>query len=141
MALFVASTLTAQTTTSCNPANCKKASQCTTSGNALINLMAAISSGQYATTTETTTKKPNCNPKACSKAQKGSARLVATSMEEGASYTMNPTAISTKKEVANCDPALCAKICAGIPNCSPKDCAKACAKKAGLSGEKATTKL
>ena len=145
MALFVASTLSAQTATSCNPANCKKTSQCTTSGNALINLMTAISNGTYvnqvSSSEETAAKKPNCDPKACSKAKNGEARLVATSVEERKSYTINPASVASKKSSLICDPVLCEKICAGIPNCSPNDCGKVCAKKVDDSGIKGTIKL
>ena len=142
MTLFVASNLTAQTTTSCNPANCKKTNLDATSGNALINLMTAISNGTYVNqVTSSKEEKPNCNPKAYKKAKTGEAKLVSILVEEGKSYTMNPTTAQAAKGSLNCDPALCEKICAGNPNCSPKDCAKACSKKTDASVDKETTKL
>ena len=139
MALFVAANLSAQVKASCNPANCKKTAQEATSGNAFIDLMVAVSNGTYMNE-ETDTKKPNCKPSACKKAKTAEAKMVATTVEEGKTYAMNPIAVN-KAPTAKCDPALCKKICASNPNCSPKDCAKVCAKKAKVSEEEETTKL
>jgi len=144
-ALFFATGLSAQTITSCNPANCKKATKTASSGSATFNLVAATSNGAMSCNPANCKKKcankPNCDPKACNKLKTGEARLVSNSVEEGKRYSTNPAAIATLKGSVTCNPALCKKICAGKPNCSPKDCAKAGAGKAATTVDEGTTKL
>ena len=135
MALFIAASVSAQVTTSCNPAACKKTAKKVTSGNTLIDLMVTVANAPFSNT-EGENKRPACNPAACKKSEIGTTKMVSTTTAASTTYTVNPVSTSTVKTV-KCDPALCKKNCAGNPNCSPKDCAKT----AGGSSKEATTKL